>query len=191
VTAFLATPAIPGRPARDERALGTVFDDPDAPGLMAGEGSGPAGTDDPGGASGQDPVDLSGLSVAGLTRRRVAWLAAFAVAAWVVIALTRQVGDVAAVNARADDLRAAIAVREADLAALEDELELIQRPEYIALQARAYRLGGSDEIPFALAGEPPALSPNAPGSAAVAVGAEVERREPLEVWLELLFGPAG
>jgi hypothetical protein len=44
------------------------------------------------------------------------------------------------------------------------------------------------EIPFTLADDAPPLGPDAPGSAAVRLGAVADRRSPLESWLDLLFG---
>jgi cell division protein FtsB len=148
----------------------------------------PAATEPPAPVVNGTP-DLSAIPIAGLTRRRVAWLAGIAAVAWVMIAITRQAGDVAAITARADDSRSANAALTAEMQRLEAELELIQRPEFIAQQARAYRLGNPDEIPFSLADGAPPLPANAPGSPAVAVGVVVERPAPLEVWLDLLFGP--
>jgi len=52
-------------------------------------------------------------------------------------------------------------------------------------------LGGPDEIPFMLAADAPPLAADAPGSASVRVGADLERRSPLETWLALLFGAGG
>ena len=43
-------------------------------------------------------VDLTGLSVAGITRRRVGWAAAALVAAWIVVLFARQVGDAQAAS---------------------------------------------------------------------------------------------
>ena len=76
-----------------------------------------------------------------------------------------------------------------DIAASRAELQLIQRQEYILLQARAYGLGKGREIPFSLAPDAPPLPPDAPGSAAVRVGAGDEPTTPFERWMDLLFGP--
>ena len=75
------------------------------------------------------------------------------------------------------------------VAALDRELDLIARPRYVAQQARAYRLGGAHEIAFALAPDAPPLAADAPGSAAVRVGAKVDDVSPLDRWLTVLFGP--
>ena len=48
-----------------------------------------------------------------------------------------------------------------------------------------------DEIPFTLAPDAPPLAVDAPGSAAVRLGAESEHVAPLERWLTVLFGPSG
>jgi cell division protein FtsB len=134
---------------------------------------------------------LSDLPVAGLTRRRLALLIGSLVAAWVIVLFARQVGEASEATARAVDMRTANVVLEAEVAALEDELTLIQRPAYIEQQAREYRLGKPREIPFVLADDAPALTSGAPGTAAVRLGAVVDRASPLESWLQLLFGPGG
>ncbi|MBA2373041.1 MAG: hypothetical protein H0V74_02405 [Chloroflexi bacterium] len=135
--------------------------------------------------------DLAAFPVLGITRRRMAFVVGAIVAAWVIIVFARQVSEAAAATSRA----AAAVERNADLrlsvVALERELQLIQRQEYIVQQARGYGLGGPDEIPFMLAADAPPLAADAPGSASVRVGADLERRSPLETWLALLFGAGG
>ena len=69
------------------------------------------------------------------------------------------------------------------------ELDLIQRQAYIEQAARGVGLGGPTDHPFALAPGAPALAANAPGSAAMRLGAQETPSSPLEVWLSLLFGP--
>jgi cell division protein FtsB len=133
--------------------------------------------------------DLSGLPVAGITRRRVGFLVAALLSAWVVIAFARQVGDASSAGVRVEAMRAENEERAEDVAALEREYELIQRPDWIEQQARGYGLGHSGEIPFTI-GSPPSLPPDAPGSAAVRLGSGTDRPTPLEAWLSLLFGPS-
>jgi len=134
-------------------------------------------------------IDLAGLPVAGITRRRVAFLVAAFVTAWIVVVFARQVGEASAAATRAEMMRAANVELAGDLASLERELELIQRQDYILQQARAYRLGAPDEIPFTLSPDAPPLTADAPGSAAVRLGAGEPPISPLESWLSLLFGP--
>ena len=134
---------------------------------------------------------LSDLPVAGLTRRRIALLIGSLVAAWVIVLFARQVGEASDATARAVDMRAANVVLSVEVAALEDELTLIQRQAYIEQQARGYRLGKPREIPFSLADDSPALAADAPGTAAARLGAVVDRASPLEAWLQMLFGPGG
>jgi hypothetical protein len=141
-------------------------------------------------ADGSPGPDLSSLPIAGITRRRIGFLAGALVSVWIVIVFARQVGEASAATARVDDLRAANAELAGRLAALEREAELIQRQEWIEQQARGYRLGSGGEIPFAL-GDAEALPPDAPGSAAVRLGADERLPTPLESWLSLLFGPSG
>jgi hypothetical protein len=136
------------------------------------------------------PPALLGLSVAGLTRRRLAWIAAALVTAWVVIVFGRQVGEASAASARAVRLAAENATAAAEIAALRLELDLVGRPAFVDLAARAERLGTGRERAFTLAPDAPSLPVDAPGSATQALGADVQHRAPLEVWLSLLFGPA-
>jgi len=135
---------------------------------------------------------LSDLPVAGLTRRRIGFLLAALVMAWVVVLFARQVSEASAASARAEEMRQSNVELAQDVAALERELELIQRQAYIVQQARAYRLGGGREIAFTLEAGAPPLAPDAPGMASVKLGATLEAgRSPLDSWLDLLFGPAG
>jgi hypothetical protein len=134
-------------------------------------------------------IDLSVLPVAGITRRRVAFLAAAFVSAWIVIVFARQVGEASAASTRAEQMRLANVELAADVGSLERELELIQRQQYILLQARGYRLGVPNEIPFTLSPDVPPLAADAPGSAAVRLGSGEPAVTPLESWLSLLFGP--
>lgn len=132
--------------------------------------------------------DLSGLPIAGITRRRIGLLGAAFLTAWVVIVFARQVGDAAAADARVDQLREANAAVEGNIAALEREYALIQRQEWVVQQARGYRLGDAGEVAFTLAQDTP-LPPDAPGSAALRLGADDRPPTPIESWLSLLFGP--
>lgn len=134
--------------------------------------------------------DLAALPIVGITRRRVAILAGTMLAAWIVIAFARQVGEVSAASSRAEYIASANASLRIEVAALERELDLIARQRYIEQQGRAYGLGASREIPFTLAKDAPALPVDAPGSAALRVGAHGEHVAPLERWLTVLFGPS-
>jgi hypothetical protein len=136
-------------------------------------------------------VDLSDLPVLGITRRRAGYLLGALIAGWVLIVFAHQVGEAAAASSRVDALRASNEHMTTDVGALEKELDLIRRPAFIALEARRYRLGEGREIPFQLANDAPPLPDDAPGSAAVKLGAEPSWHSPLESWLEVLFGPAG
>jgi cell division protein FtsB len=135
-------------------------------------------------------ADLAALPIVGITRRRVAILASTMLAAWIVIAFARQVGEVSTASARADYIATANADLRIEVAALERELDLIARQRFIEQQGRAYGLGGPREIPFTLAKDAPALPDDAPGSAALRVGAAGEHVTPLERWLTVLFGPS-
>jgi hypothetical protein len=134
--------------------------------------------------------DLAALPVVGITRRRVAVFASAMLAAWIVIAFARQVGEVSAASDRAQDIASANAALRIEVGALERELDLIGRQRYVEQQGRAYGLGGSREVPFTLAKDAPPLPDDAPGSAALRVGAWSEDVAPLERWLTVLFGPS-
>ncbi len=136
-------------------------------------------------------VDLTGLSIAGITRRRVGWVSAGLVAVWIVVLFARQVGDAQAASTQAAQLATDNAALSDEVDALQKELDLIVEPQYVGLEARAHRFGSPREIPFAL--DPSVAAPvdGAPGSASVRLGATTDRQTPLESWLSLLFGPSG
>jgi hypothetical protein len=149
----------------------------------------------PDGPSGFQPFgpggpDLAALPIAGITQRRMAILLGALVAAWIVLLFARQVGDASAASGRAEAMVADNAVRHAEIAGLERELDRIQQRRFILLQARAHGLGGHNEIPFTLDPDAPPLSANAPGSASLRVGASGSV-SPLESWLSILFGDGG
>jgi cell division protein FtsB len=179
----------PAAPADESRHLDrSAVNDPTAD---------PTGSDARGEASGEPEeaaglaarVDLSGLSIAGITRRRVGWAAAGLFAAWIVIVFARQAGDAAAAAGRAVQLANDNAALAAEVESLQNEVDLIVRPHYVALRARAYGLGAPNEIPFTLDPTVPPPADGAPGSASVRLGALTDRQTPLESWLSLLFGP--
>jgi cell division protein FtsB len=167
-------PSIPERARQPDR---DALED-DAPGAEADAGA--AG-----------PLDLSSLPIAGLTRARLLSLAALLAAGWLAIAFSRQVGAAGDLSARADALRDRNAALETQVAELQDEIALVQRLEYIGLQARGHRLGSPLEIPFTLEAQAPSLPADAPGSAALRLGADSAPPGPLEAWLTILFAPSG
>lgn len=134
--------------------------------------------------------DLAALPIAGITRRRMAGVIGGLLAVWIIIVFTRQVGDAAAATTRADEIALGNQARQGQVAALERELEVIARWRYVDQQARGYGMGSDTEIPFSLAADAPALPDDAPGSAAVRVGADIHHISPLERWLTVLFGPS-
>ena len=133
--------------------------------------------------------DLAALPIAGITRRRTAIFLGVLLAGWIVILFARQVSEASAATGRAEAMIAANTQRRGEIAGLERELERIQQPRFIDQQARAYGLGGPNEIAFTLGPGAPPLAADAPGSAAQRVGAGTSVR-PLERWLTLLFGPS-
>ena len=134
-------------------------------------------------------ADLATMPIAGLTRGRLLLLAGLFAAAWIVFAFWRQVGAAGQLTDRADGLRTGNAELESRVAQLQAELELVQTPAYVALQARGFRLGSSVEVPFTLEPDAPPLAADAPGSASTAIGAEPDDERPIEAWLTLLFAP--
>ena len=140
--------------------------------------------------TGRPTVDLATLPIVGLTRRRMAMIASAMLAAWIVIAFARQVAEASDAATRAGDIATGNATLSIEVASMERELDAIGRQRFIEQQARAHGVGDVDEIAFTLAAGSPALAPDAPGSAAVRLGAEIEDVSPLERWLTVLFGPS-
>jgi hypothetical protein len=123
-----------------------------------------------------------------LSRRRVITAAGVLLAGVLVLSFARQVGEATAASNYAAELRAANAALRDDVARLETDLGHVQNVQFIRLAGRAFGLGGPKEIPFALAAGAPPLAADAPGSAAVRLGAIERPRSPLDAWLEVLFG---
>jgi cell division protein FtsB len=140
---------------------------------------------DEGGKSRLDPATLP---LPSLSRRRLATVTGIVIAAWLVLAFGRQVGDATAASNRADELRLSNAALRQDVSTLQQDLTRVQDDRFIRLQGRQFGLGGPGEIPFTLAAGSPALAADAPGSAAVRLGAVHDRRSSLEVWLATIFG---
>ena len=153
-------------------------DDPQSEGARSFQPFGPGGP------------DLAALPIAGITQRRMAILLGALIAAWIVLLFARQVGDASAASSRAEAMVVENATRHAEIAALERELDRIQQPRFILLQARAHGLGGHKEIPFTLDPNAPPLPSDAPGSAALRLGAPGSV-SPLDSWLGILFGSGG
>ncbi|MHB8460113.1 MAG: hypothetical protein ACYDAK_08265 [Candidatus Limnocylindrales bacterium] len=159
------------------------------PGLDEDAAQGPESTDDPSADPSAPRLSLEGLTVGGFTRRRAAWLVGALVTVWIVIVFARQVGDASAVAVQADQARVANAAVAANVIALQRELDLVQRPDYILQQARGLGLGTAKDHAFVLAPGAPPLPSNAPGSAALRLGAPASSPSPLDSWLQMLFGP--
>jgi len=119
----------------------------------------------------------------------VAWVLAAIVSIWIVTVIARQVGDAGAATDRADRLRFENAALVSQVGDLQKELVLVQRQAFVEQQARANGLGGKGEHRFTLGPETTPLDATAPGSAAVRLGAGPARSAPIDVWLDLLFGP--
>jgi cell division protein FtsB len=183
----LADPtASPPRPRRPEPSP-----DPGDPGDVRRDGADDAdpASDPEQGTRGISRPDLAGLSVAGITRRRVGWVSAALVAAWIVVVFARQVGDAQVASNRATQLAADNDALAAEVQQLQDEVDLVTKPGYVAMEARGYGLGNPREIPFTLDPSVPAAADGAPGSASVRLGTATDHETPLESWLQLLFGP--
>lgn len=138
------------------------------------------------GSSGEP--DLAALPIVGITRRRAAILLGALLAGWIVILFARQVSEASAATGRAEAMVTDNAARRSEIAGLERELQRIQQQRFVVQQARGYGLGGPREIAFTLGASAPSLSPDAPGSAGLRVGARTSTT-PLDSWLTLLFGP--
>lgn len=123
-----------------------------------------------------------------LSRRRLALVAAGLVMTLVLVGFGREVSDAAAASDRAAQLRGTNATLRSELADLQGDLGRVGDDTYIGIAARGYGLGVKHEIPFVLAAGAPTLAPDAPGSAAVRVGAGPIGGSPLDAWLDLLFG---
>ena len=178
-------------PADDSRGS-RVTDEPASSGRASRPAAQPTDPDDDAettaGRSGR--VDLTGLSIAGITRRRVGFVASALVGVWIVLVFARQVGDATSAANRATQLAADNQALAAEVESLQSEVDAITMPAHRSRAARAYQLGAPKEIAFTLDPSIPAPVDGAPGSASVRLGANSERQTPLESWLSLLFGPA-
>jgi cell division protein FtsB len=128
------------------------------------------------------------LASAGLTRRHVAVLAAGLIAMWLVGVFARQVGTASEAGRAAEALKSRNVSVERDVAGLRTELELIQRPAFIASTARGYMIGSPGETPFTVQGKG-TLPADAPGSVGIRPTSGTQPHGPLESWLQVLFGP--
>jgi hypothetical protein len=133
-------------------------------------------------------IDPASLPMPTLSRRRLVTAAGVIVASLLALSFLHQVSAATDAANRAADLRAGNAVLQDEVARLQRDLGHVQDPRYILLAGRAYGLGGPHEIPFALAAGAAPLPADAPGSASVRLGAPPLHRNPLDVWLEVLFG---
>ncbi|MEO5705264.1 MAG: hypothetical protein ABIZ52_04635 [Candidatus Limnocylindrales bacterium] len=134
------------------------------------------------------PLDPASLPMPSLSRRRVVTAAGVLLAGVMILSFARQVSEATAASNHAADLRTANAALRDEVARLEQDLGHVQDVRFIRLEGRAFGLGGPKEIPFALAAGAPALAANAPGSAAVRLGAVQRPQTPLDAWLEVIFG---
>jgi cell division protein FtsB len=139
--------------------------------------------------AGPSGVSLAGLGIAGLSRRRVGIAVTALLAIWIVISFAGQASEAARAADRAVQEQATNEALAAHVAALRDELSLVQTQRWILQQARAYGLGSTSERPFEIAANAPSIAPDAPGSPARRLGSVVERPSPLDAWLDALFGP--
>jgi cell division protein FtsB len=174
---LVAVPA--AETAGDTTALDRETKGGGAPGAPGAPDDGQGGPPDPRGPLGRMPV-------AGLSRRSLGFVIGVLVVAWIVFVFARAVADSAASADEVELLRRQTAIAAAKLEATERELELIQSPDYLALQARGYGYGRPGEQVFSLLSDAPAPRPITP------LGAEpgtTGRPAPLDDWLDLLFGP--
>jgi cell division protein FtsB len=123
-----------------------------------------------------------------ITTRRLALLVGGLVALWFVGFFARQVGEAASAASQADQMRARNAAEARDVASLEQELQLIKQPAFVAQMARGYLLGSPREIPFTIDPNAPPLPSDAPGSAGIKPDVPAQTGSPLDSWLKALFG---
>jgi hypothetical protein len=133
-------------------------------------------------------LDPASLPMPSLSRRRVVTAAGVLLAGLLTLSFVQQVGEATAAADRAAELRAANAVLRDDVARLQQDLNHVQDLHFIQLEGRAFGLGAKGEVPFALAAGASPLPADAPGSAAVRLGAPAQPHNNLEAWLEVLFG---
>jgi hypothetical protein len=133
-------------------------------------------------------LDPASLPMPSLSRRRVVTAGGVILAGLLTVSFVRQVGEASAATDRAAELRAANALLHDEVARLQEDLGHVQDLHFIQLEGRAFGLGGKGEIPFALAAGASPLAEDAPGSAAVRLGAPVRPHSNLDAWLEVLFG---
>jgi hypothetical protein len=132
-----------------------------------------------------EPPSRPPLPVLGLDRRTVTLGAVALVAAWLVFVFGRAVSDAAAVSERAAELRSGNATLATQLERRQAELETIQSPAFVQLEARAFGLGTAREQVFSLRPGSPSPPPIVPlGDDAASHAA----KSPLDAWLDLLFG---
>src|SRR6185503_3433837 len=137
----------------------------------------------------EDRLDPATLPMPSLSRRRVVTAAGVLLAGLLTLSFVQQVGEATAAADRAEELRAANAVLRDDVARLQQDLNHVQDLHFIQQEGRAFGLGAKGEIPFALAAGATDLAADAPGSAAVRLGAPQKPHNNLDAWLEVLFGP--
>jgi len=150
--------------------------------------SDPGRTDEGTGAE-RPRIDPGSLPMPSIPRRRLGQVAGLLVAAWIVIAFGRQVAQASAASDRAAGMRSENAALKDQVASLQQDLARVQDGRFVQLEARAHGLGSRGEIPFTIEAGAPAPGPDAPGSAAVRLGASPDRSSPLDRWLDALFGP--
>ena len=135
-------------------------------------------------------LDPASLPMPSLSRRRVVTVAGVLIAGLLTLSFVRQVGEATAASDRAEQLRGVNAGLRDEVARLQQDLDHVQDEHFIQLEGRAFGLGGRGEIPFALAAGAPVLAADAPGSAAVRLGAPERPHSTLDAWLQVLFGDA-
>ena len=191
-----AEPSRPGRRGQDEAATPTFLREGSRPRVSRPAGTSPSKATLPRPATPPEPrpepaprrLDPAALPMPSLSRRRLVTAAGVLVASLLAASFLRQVGEATAASNCAAELRAANAALQSEVAQLQQDLTHVQDPRYIEIEGRAFGLGARGEVPFALAAGAPELAADAPGSAAVRLGAEPLDRSPLDVWLDVLFG---
>jgi len=109
------------------------------------------------------------------------------VAIWLVFVFAKALSDVDHATTVHQSIAAETQALQARLDAVHREQQIVQTDAFQRMQGRAYGMGATGEIVFALPANAPSPAPIAPLGAAAAKGAS-DAVTPLDEWLSILFG---
>lgn len=117
-------------------------------------------------------------------RRAVGIVVALALVIGLVAVFSGTLSRSTDTEARADEARAEVRVRELELAAAQEERDFFETDDFVRWQARVHGFGRAAETRFALPEDAPPPAPIQP------IGPQdaTEAMAPFEAWMELLFG---